>query len=313
MTRDPQVELILQQARALPAVDYASLDPSAARRAYAEGRAVQQPLRPDVAASWDTEIATPRGAVRLRIIRPMGATAARELPALVYFHGGGWVLGNIDTHDTLCRIIANKSGVCVISVDYGLSPEHKFPTAIDDCIAASRWVAVEAAALRIDPERIAVGGDSAGANLAAVVAIMARDAGAPKLRFQLLIYPITDMRARSGSYREFAEGFILSSRIMDWFAEQYVREVADLDDWRISPLRARSLAGLPSALVVTAGLDPLRDQGKAYAEALSAAGGAASYRCFEGMIHGFCNMGGVLDAAHRAHETISSSLNAALA
>jgi len=309
---DPQVETILAQARALPGANSQSLEPIAGRRAYAEGRAAQQPPRPDVAESWEVGIPGPHGSIPVRFIRPVGAPADSTLPILIYFHGGGWVFGDIETHDILCRLLANKSGVCVASVGYRLSPEYKFPIAVDESYAAIEWVAAQADALRIDRQKIAVGGDSAGAGLATVAALVARDRGGPPLRFQMLIYPLVDLRAEFHSRSDFAAGFLLDSDVLEWLVAQYVRGPADLDDWRTSPLRAPSLRSLPPAFVLTAELDPLRDEGKAYADALRVAGVEATYHCFEGMVHGFCNMSGVIDEALRAHDLLALALKTAL-
>ena len=179
MALDPQAKAIIEAAAKLPQPDYATLDPKEARRVYIAGRALQSPPKPEVAASIDQVIAGPHGPIPARLLRPLGSRPEQVLPLLVYFHGGGWVMGNIDTHDTLARILANKSGAAVLNVDYRLAPEHKFPSALDDCIAATGWAAAEAARLGLDAGRIAVGGDSAGGNLAAAVALHARDHGGP--------------------------------------------------------------------------------------------------------------------------------------
>jgi acetyl esterase len=232
---------------------------------------------------------------------------------VVYFHGGGWVIGDLDTHDVLCRELANGSGAAVVAVDYRMGPEHRFPAAVDDCLAATRWLQREAIRLGLDPRRIAVGGDSAGGNLAAVVCLALRDAGAPAPAFQLLIYPATDMRRQAPSHRTNGEGYLLTHETISYFHDHYIDNAAHDLDWRASPLLAPNLGGLPPALVISAGFDPLRDEGLAYAEALTAAGNRAAYVCFERQIHGFITMGRVLDEAHTAVALCAAELRRALA
>src|SRR5262245_48129262 len=223
--------------------------------------------------------------IPVRVYRP---SAAQDLPALVYFHGGGFVICNLDTHDRLCRMLANASGCVVVSVDYRLAPEHKFPAAAEDAYSATRYVAEHASEFGIDPSRIAVGGDSAGANLATVVALMARDRGGPVLKFQLLIYPVVNFVAHeTESEREYAQGYFLEIELMDWFKEQYFATEDDCHSPYASPLKASDLRGLPPALVITGECDPLRDQGEAYAEKLGSAGVAVALKRYEGMIHPF--------------------------
>ncbi len=272
--------------------------PPQARQSYRSRRFYAQPEPPVVSLIHDKRIAGPGGDLGIRIYR--GAPGDDQRGALVFFHGGGWVIGDLDTHDIACRQLALAGGFSVISVDYRLAPEHRFPAAVDDCIAATRWVRDNAHSLRIDPDRIAVGGDSAGGNLAAVVSIALRDAGESWLRFQLLIYPVTDMRQVADSHRRNGEGYLLTADAIRWFREHYMGPEADIADWRASPLLAANLAGLPPALVITAGFDPLRDEGRQYADALSAAGTRAQYVCFERQLHGFINMTRVIPEAHTA-------------
>ena len=244
--------------------------------------------------------------------RPAGAPASTPLAVLVFFHGGGWVIGDLETHDVLCRQLTAGSGVSVVSVDYCLAPEHKFPAAVDDAWAATRWVVAHAGELAVDASRLAVGGDSAGGNLAAVVALLARGKGAPAIAVQVLIYPVADLVGETRSYRDFAEGYLLTREGMRWFIAHYLTAEAEAVDWRASPLRAQSLAGLPPALIVTAGFDPLRDEGEAYAERLREAGVRVDSVCYGGMIHGFVPMGRLLDTAGRAISLIAGSLSQAL-
>ncbi|MBM3406145.1 MAG: alpha/beta hydrolase [Betaproteobacteria bacterium] len=272
--------------------------PPQARLSYRSRRFYAQPEPPVVSLIHDKRIPGPGGDLGIRIYR--GAPGDDTRGALVFFHGGGWVIGDLDTHDIACRQLALAGGFSVISVDYRLAPEHRFPAAVDDSIAATRWVRDNAHSLRIDPDRIAVGGDSAGGNLAAVVSIALRDAGQSWLRFQLLIYPATDMRQVADSHRRNGEGYLLTTDAIRWFREHYMGPEADIADWRASPLLAANLSGLPPALVITAGFDPLRDEGRQYADALSAAGTRAQYVCFERQLHGFINMTRVIPEAHTA-------------
>jgi acetyl esterase len=231
---------------------------------------------------------------------------------LVYFHGGGWVIGSIETHDALCRELTMEAGVVVVSVEYRLAPEHKFPAAADDAYAAVRWVAQHAAELGIDPARIGVGGDSAGGNLAAVVALQARDLGGPPLALQLLIYPITCDDLGTPSYVENAEGYMLTRADMAWFWSQYLSDPAQGDDPRVSPLRAGDLSGLPPAFILTAEYDPLRDEAEAYAARLEQAGVPVRMRRYDGMIHGFLRRLTLLDQGRVALDEVAKGIRDAL-
>jgi acetyl esterase len=247
----------------------------------------------------------------VRVYRPAGSTKADVLPALVFYHGGGWVIGDLDTHDVVCRELSNGARCAVFSVEYRLAPEAPFPAAVHDSIAATRYVMDNAAALGIDSKRIAVGGDSAGGNLAAVVCLDARDKGQAAPCFQLLIYPATDQRAGFASHERNAEGYLLTRKVMDYFRGHYLPHAADWLDWRASPLLANTLAGLPPAYVLTAGYDPLVDEGRAYAERLSSSGVKAEYRDYPDMVHGFLLMGGVLDTAREAVTACCAALRGA--
>lgn len=244
---------------------------------------------PDVAAVSDHAFNGPLGSVAARLYRPIGSSATDLLPVLVWFHGGGFVIGNLETADSTCRELANLSGAAVISIDYHLAPEAPFPAAVDDALAALQWVASNAGELVVDPSRLAVGGDSAGGNLAAVVSQLARDAGGPSVGFQLLVYPVTDPTGSYPSTIENGQGYFLEAATMEWFLDHYM-DGGDASDVRVSPLRAADLSGLPPAYVVTAEFDPLRDEGEAYAEALSGAGVAVERIRYDGMIHGFFGM-----------------------
>lgn len=232
-------------------------------------------------------------------------------PALVYFHGGGFVFGNLDTHDAVCRPLAKHSDGVVISVDYRLAPEHKFPAAVDDSYAATLWVAANAERLGIDARRISVGGDSAGGNLATVVAMRCRDAGGPALASQVLIYPVTDVSAfDTGSHRELAEGYFLTRSAMEWFTGHYLASADQKNHPEASPLLASNLSGLPPALVITAEFDPLRDEGENYAERLKQAGVPVTAVRYPGMIHGFVSMHGVLTGGRQAIEEAAKYIQA---
>ncbi len=305
---DPQARALLQLMveRGIPPVHV--LTPDEARRAYLERRFFTQPDAPTVSLSRDLSL----GGVPCRLVRPAGAAQDAPLPVLVYLHGGGWVIGDRDTHDVLCRQLANGSGCAVVSVDYRMGPEHRFPAAVDDCLAAVRAVRAEAATLGIDGARLAVGGDSAGGNLSAVVCLALRDAGEAPPSFQLLIYPATDMRAVAGSHTSNGQGYLLTADSIAYYRGHYVPEVAQWSDWRASPLLAARHDGLPPALVLTAGYDPLRDEGRQYADALSAAGVPTQYVCFERQIHGFITMGRVIDEANTAVDLCAAALRRAL-
>ncbi len=313
MPLDPQARAVLERIARANLPPYPELGPAAVRELYRETRGSLSAAPPEVADIAALRAPGPAGEVPVRLYRPLGSGTDQRLPALVYFHGGGWTFGDLDTHDVVCRELANLARCAVVSVDYRLAPEHKFPAAVEDALAATWWLAREAEALALDPGRIAVGGDSAGGNLAAVVALAARDEGAPRLAMQVLIYPATDMAADTPSHREFADGYVLTRDAILWSRGNYLRSPDDVADWRASPLRARDHSGLPPAYVVTCGFDPLRDEGRAYAERLRAAGVAVTYECFAGMVHGFVTMGGVIAAAHHALYRCAQGLRQAFA
>jgi acetyl esterase len=263
-----------------------------ARRLYAERCRTVKPAAPEAQIKL---LLTPGGTV-VRAYRPANSSKAETLPALVYYHGGGWTIGDLDTHDTLCRQLASGGGCAVFSVDYRLAPEAAFPAAIDDCLAATEYVLENANSLAIDPARVAVGGDSAGGNLAAVVALTLKK----RLAFQLLIYPCVDQRMATDSIQRNGQGYLLTRALMERFRGNYLPNEKDKLDWRVSPLLAKSLDGVPPALLLTAGFDPLVDEGRAYAERLRGEGVQVEYRDYPDMIHGFIVMGGVLDTANEA-------------
>ena len=290
-----------------------TLTPDEARRAYRDRRSFTQPAAPEVSSVRELQAAGPAGPIPLRMYRPLGCEAGQALPVLVYYHGGGWVIGDLDTHDVLCRELCNAGACAVISVDYRLAPEHRFPAAVDDAVAALYWVHAQAGELRLDPSRIAVGGDSAGGNLAAVAAIAARDAGKVPLRLQLLIYPATDQRRGAPSHAANGQGYLLTRESIAYYHDHYLVDARHDDDWRASPLLCENLGGLPPAFVLTAGYDPLRDEGLQYAQRLSEAGARSTLMCFERQIHGFVLMGRVLDEANVAVQLCAAQLRLALA
>ncbi|MBU6502998.1 MAG: alpha/beta hydrolase [Burkholderiales bacterium] len=296
----PQVRALLDlmEKSGLPPVH--TLSPAQARASYRDRRSLTQPAPPAVSMLSNLQAQGPHGAIPLRLYRPAGMPEAALLPVLVYFHGGGFVIGDLDTHDVLCRELANGAGCAVISVDYRLAPEHPFPGAVDDCLAATRWVARNAAQLQLDATRLAVGGDSAGGNLAAVVSLQARDAGDLPIAFQLLIYPATDARCGAPSHQTNGQGYLLTTESMAYYMGHYLPNAQDKLNERASPLLHQDVGRLPPALVLTAGYDPLRDEGLQYAQRLSEAGNRVTYVCFERQIHGFILMGKVLEEANSA-------------
>jgi acetyl esterase/lipase len=264
---------------------------------------------PQVAGSVGSrEIPGPLSQIPIRIYTPWGKG---PFPLLIYFHGGGWVFGNLDVHDPVCRALTNAAGCITVAVDYRLAPEDKFPAAPEDCYAATRWVAENASSFNGDPTRIAVGGDSAGGNLAAVVTLMARDRGGPKLAYQLLIYPITNFSFDTPSYHENAEGYSLTKDDMVWFWEHYLPSEKEGNHPYASPLQAQDLSNLPPAMVITSEYDPLRDEGEMYAGRLQESGNQVTVKRYHGMIHGFFSMGGVIDQGKQAIEDVATALRTA--
>jgi acetyl esterase len=304
----PQAQQVCDMIVASGRPPIETLTPPQARQAYLASRAVLQPEPEAVAEVLALSATGPNGPIPLRLYRGNGVDKGRPQPALVYFHGGGWVIGDLESHDQVCRALANAIPAIVVAVDYRLAPEHKFPAAVEDAIAATRWTADNAKQLGIGAGRLAVAGDSAGGNLAAVVSLDARDHGGPRLVHQVLIYPGTDMRMGWPSLERHAQQLPLTRAGMHWFVAHYLRNDADKLDWRASPLLAASLANLPPALIVTAGFDPLCDEGEAYAEALRKAKVAVALARFEGQIHGFVNMGRIIADAGRVVATVAAAL-----
>ncbi|MFC0284075.1 alpha/beta hydrolase [Camelimonas abortus] len=310
---DPDARTVLNLMKAAGRPAMTTLSPMEAREAYRASRRALGPDAPDVALLEHFRADGPDGAVPLRYYRPAGSDDFATLPCLVYFHGGGWVIGDLETHDYVCRRLANVSGCAVVAVDYRLAPEHRFPAAVEDCAAAVTFVAENASRLRIDPARIAVGGDSAGGNLAAVMALMARDGDLPPVAYQLLIYPAVDMvNAYPSQALDLAE-FPLSAETVRWFTDHYGISAADRSDWRASPLLAPSHAGVAPAFVLTAGYDPLADEGAAYARKLEKSGVRTTYLHMSDQMHGFITMSKVIRAAEAALEIMGRELARGLA
>jgi acetyl esterase len=308
MSLDVSVRALLDQLKAAALPKLWELGPGAARAAMRSSffRGKEAPI----GKVDNRTMPGPGGDLRLRVYTPVDTKDA-PLPGLVFFHGGGFVIGDLDTHDDLCRWLANGSLCRVVSVDYRLAPEHPFPAAVEDCVAATKWVADHAADLGITGA-IAVGGDSAGGNLAAVVCQIAKTGG-PAIAFQLLVYPVTQLgQPEMPSMRENAEGYFLERKSMDWFTRLYCPDAERRSDPRLSPLLAKDLSGLPPAYVVTAGFDPLRDEGIAYAEKLDAAGVPVTQVNYPGMIHGFFSMRGFIPKAREAVAASAAAVRAAL-
>jgi len=294
----PEVRALLEMMEAQGAPPLESLNPVEARSGRVEAMKMLGGEPEVLGRVENLSVPGPAGDIPVRVY---AIEHGGLRPALVYFHGGGFVFGNLDTHDGVCRALAKESGAVVISVDYRLSPEHKFPAAVEDSHAVTAWVAANAEKLGIDGCRIGVGGDSAGGNLATVVAMRCRDAGGPKLASQLLIYPVTDSSSfDTGSHRELSEGYFLTRAAMEWFTGHYLASADQKRHPEVSPLLAPDLRGLPPALVITAEFDPLRDEGEAYAKRLKEAGVPVTMSRYPGMIHGFVSMRGVLSGGRQA-------------
>ena len=305
MPLDPQVIKVMDQLEALGLPPNNTVSPVEARK-----NSKSRPMAPgpEVAKVENRSIPGVGPDIPVRIYTPTGDG---PFAALSWFHGGGWVVGDLDTADGTARHLTVQTGCVVVSVDYRLAPEAKFPAAADDCYSATQWIAQNAAALNVDPARIAVGGDSAGGNLAAAVSLMAKDRGGPPLVFQLLVYPVTAWDFRTGSYRQNAEGYSLTTEAMKWYWNHYLSSEADAANPYAAPMVAKDLAGLPPALTITAEFDPLRDEGEAYGQRLQAAGVTATNTRYDGMIHGFFGMSAVLDKGNQAMSEASTALKQA--
>jgi acetyl esterase len=307
MPLDPQAQAFLEQAAAAGGPPMHEL-PVGQVRELVSGLFGTNGDPEAVGAVSNRLIPGPGGHIPIRVYSPRDESA---VPVLVYFHGGGWVAGDLDAYDGTCRALTNAAGCAVVSVAYRLAPEHKFPAAPEDCYAALQWVAANAAVFGGDTTRLAIGGDSAGGNLTAVVAHMSRDRGGPALVFQLLIYPVTDYNFNTTSYQKNADGYLLTKDTMVWFWNHYLRDDADGSSPLASPLRSANLLGLPPALVITAEFDPLRDEGEAYGARLGEAGVPTAVKRYEGMIHGFFSLSAVFDQGRLAITDAAASLRTA--
>jgi acetyl esterase len=311
-TLDPDVERLLDMMRKAAKPPYEALTPAQCRDAYAASWDILQAPASEVASVRDEEVDGPGGKLKLRIYRGAGTNAGERLPCLVYLHGGGWVIGNLESHDRLCRKVANVAGICVVAVDYRLAPEHRFPAALDDSAFALRWVAHNAEFLSIAPERIGVGGDSAGGNLAAVLALMARNGDVPPVVHQALLYPVVDLTASSQSYQRVTSGVPLTAATMHYFIAHYTPAASDRLDWRASPMQASSLAGAAPALVLTVAHDPLSDEGRAYAVRLEADGVPVTAVHLSDHIHGMLLQGRLVGASNTMLDFVGAAIGQAL-
>ncbi len=307
MPLDPQARNVMDQLEALGLPPNHTVSPQEARVNFSA-----RPMAPgpEVAKVEDRAIPNSSAQVPVRIYTPEGSG---PFPVLAWFHGGGWVVGSLDGSDGTARHLSVGAGCIVVSVDYRLAPEYKFPVPFDDCFAVTEWIAQNAANINADPDRIAVGGDSAGGNLAAAVALKARDQGGPALALQLLVYPVTAVDFGTASYSQNAEGYLLTMDSMKWYWNHYLSDDKDASNPYAAPLAAKDLSGLAPALVITAEFDPLRDEGEAYAQRLQEAGVPTASTRYDGMIHGFFGMSAVVDKGKQAISEASSALQAAFA
>ena len=315
MPLNPKIEQVLDMIARAKRPQLHELTPQQARASYEKSAPILEIASAPMFAIEDLRVPTRDGAtIRARLYQPVEPSWAEPAPALVYYHGGGFTVGSVDTHDALCRMLARDGRCTVFSVDYRLAPEYKFPTAVEDAFDALTWLHAHAAEYGIDAERLAVGGDSAGGTLATVCAVLARDAGI-KLALQLLIYPGTTGYQQTDSHSRLANGFLLSGDTIQWFFDQYVRDKSDRDDWRFAPLDgtrgAPDFGGLAPAWIATAEYDPLSDEGDAYAEKLRAAGNRVTLKRYPGMIHEFFKMGGYVAEVAEAHADAAAALRVA--
>jgi acetyl esterase len=306
---DPSAAAVMEAFRAANRPKYETMSAPEARDASRQGRAAVQPDPPDLASVQDIAVPSAEGAIPVRVYRPR-ALKSTPAPAFIFYHGGGWVICDLDSHDVVCRQIADQTGFMVFSVDYRLAPEHKFPAAAVDSIAATQWIVDNAAQFDIDTSRVFVGGDSAGGNLTAVVTLHARENRGPKLAGQVLIYPATDMAMTHPSHRNPDTDVLLTNSLMRWFIDHYLGGKGDVDDWRASPARAKDLKGLPPAFLMTAGADPLHDEGVEYKDRLKAAGVEVTYSDYPGQFHGFWTMGKLIPEANKLSSEVAQWLKA---
>jgi acetyl esterase len=307
---DPQADALLKQMEADGVPDISEMGVPQARAFLDQAFGNMVPNPEPMAEIRDFTVPGPAGRLPVRLYKPEGS--GTNPPLVVYYHGGGWVIGNVHAYDATCRALASASGCAVASVEYRLAPETSFPAAPEDCYAATKWLVENASPLGVDGDRVAVAGDSAGGNLAAVVALMARDRGEPRISYQVLIYPAVDVLGDYRSREENGEGYFLTTRAMRWFYNHYIQDESDAKDSLASPLLADDHSGLPPAIVITAGYDPLRDEGEAYAQKLREAGVDVKLSRYDSTIHGFVSMIGALDDARKSIDEMGQELRAAL-
>lgn len=311
MPLDPLVKGFLDQMAAVPGPKMSEAGAAVAREVFVGLMQLVGPKDVPIGKMENLSVPGPGGPIPIRVYTPVAA-GRDPMPALIYYHGGGFVIGNIETHDGLCRMMANEGGFRVISVDYRLAPEHKYPAAIDDAFAALDWVVANAADIGVDANRVAVGGDSAGGALAAEVAQLAKAKGGFTVACQMLLFPVVQVGEMTPSLREFAVGYFLEKETLDWFYDSYLPRDTDKSDPKISPLRAKDLSGLPSAYVMLGGYDPLHDEGLQYAEKLRAAGVSVTVADYPSMVHCFIYMQSFLPQAHEALASASKAVGAIL-
>jgi acetyl esterase len=316
MPLNPKIEQVLDMTARAKRLPYHDLTAQQARAAYEMSAPILEIPSAPMFSVEDLTLPTRDAAtICARLYQPFEQSWAEPAPALVYYHGGGFTVGSVDTHDALCRMFARDARCVVLSVDYRLAPEHKFPTAVHDAFDALSWLHANAGLYGVDPGRMAIGGDSAGGTLATVCAVLARDAGLPKLALQLLIYPGTTGYQQTDSHARLADGYLLSGATIQWFFKQYVRDAGDRDDWRFAPLDgtrgAPAFSDLAPAWIATAEYDPLSDEGVAYAEKLRAAGNEVTLKRYTGMIHEFFKMGGFVPDVVQAHSDAARALRLA--
>ena len=309
---DPQFAKFLEVARQAGRMPFQALPPKQARDNYAASWDALQAPAQNIASVQDLQIPTAAGPLALRIYRGLGTDLHTPLPCLLFLHGGGWVIGNLESHDRLCRSLANRAQICVVAVDYRLAPEHPYPAAVEDSAEALRWLTRHAAELPIDAQRIGVGGDSAGGNLAAVLALMSRDGALPALKLQALLYPVVDLTASSDSYRRIQSGVLLTAAAMHYFIGHYTPQASQRTEWQASPLLAQSLAGTAPAFVLTVAHDPLCDEGRAYATRLEDEGVRVQALHLSDQIHGMLMQGRVVAASETVGLVVADWVGAML-
>jgi acetyl esterase len=311
MPLDPQVKAFLDQASAMPRPKMWDMPLSMSRHSFAQMMTMMGPHDVPVGKIQNITIPGPAGDIRARVYAPI-AGGGESLPAMVFFHGGGFVVGDLDTHDGLCRLIAHEGGFVVVAVDYRLAPENKWPAPLDDAIAATRWIFTNAPSLGIDAGRIAIGGDSAGGHLAACVTQAIKASGGLKLAFQLLLFPGTEFTTDTGSMNRYAVGYLMEKQTIEWFYSQVLPEDADRLSPKVSPLLSKDFSGLPPAYIMLGGYDPLHDEGLAYAEKLRAAGVKVTIADYAEMVHCFIYLQTILPQAHEAAAQAAHAVKAAL-